>query len=335
MNQVVIPASAATPPGHAKPEPRLPAPCKPLLAGLLGATMAFAAWAGPLPAQGPARAGLVGDETDACEQDLREIWLQMRRYDTITVPDFQDRERRSYWIQDFDEASLRLDHGDCTVQCSGTYPGLQASQLARGSCRWLPGDWGASIRFFGGCAQDQHEMADQIALHGSIAVRDERRPESPASLMVFAMDAATASLTERTCAARCAVPGLPPGMCRWKLFDWGSTISRSPSAGEACLGDYSEIQQQMLYYDSVQVPDADDPETLSRAVTRLIGAPELADETCVAACATRWDPPGSCTWTVDRWGQSIRYRKPPAGTPPTRQPPDRGTTIRWLPRPSG
>lgn len=286
-------------------------PWKPLLAGLLAATTSCAAWSGAVPAVAPSGAAAPSDPTRTCQEDLLSMRRDISRYDSIAVPDLQVPEERVYKVSEIDASTLHVDQGRCVVACSGLYRGGEFLRLAtQGPCRWEPGDWGRTMRFFGGCRQDRREMAEQIVQDGSISVVDEADPGGR-PLWVVDVDRATVWTDDHACATTCTTPGRPDGMCRWNLFRWGDTVSFNPGPEVACLRDYHDIQQRLVSRDSIDVPDATDPAGAPHAVTRLIGMPLLAGSTCSAACAARGGLAAACTWTLRDWEQTIRYQTPP------------------------
>lgn len=291
--------------------PCQPTSWRPLLAGLLTASMSGTACSDVMPASPPTPAMLVDDIADACRSDLGEIGLEVQRYKSILVPDLQAGEQRHYRIDTIEASSLRIDNGRCVADCSGLYLHEQELHLATpGPCRWSPGDWGRSMRFAGGCAQDQREMSDRIKRAGGISVVDEANPEQ-APLRASSVDQATVWTDDNACAAGCSVAGLPDATCRWNLFVWQDTISRKPAGGTSCLSDYHAMQQEIVSYGSLRAPDAKSAQAPTHAVTRLLGAPELSGTTCSAGCATSSDVAAACTWTEDQWGQTLRYHSQP------------------------
>lgn len=301
-------------------------PCKTtwkrMLPGLFGASMACAACADALPTVQPpqagARAGLYAaaradprQEDLSCEDDLRAIWAQIRLHGSVTTPDVQAPDQRLYWVRDVDLQGMLAVHGRCEAECLGLYLGApNGTRPARGVCRWRTGDWGDTMRFAGGCEQDRREMHDQIQAHGSITASNPSDPRG-SPLLVTAVDDAAVAIGNDACAAPCGSMELSSGVCRWSLFEWGGSLSATVSRAAACLGDYHEMQQQILNFESISVADARTPDTLRHAVNLLFGMPTLQGGVCSAGCLARPAPPAACTWEPQRWGDTMRYHGRP------------------------
>ncbi|MDE2120555.1 MAG: hypothetical protein KGJ64_07670 [Betaproteobacteria bacterium] len=305
---------------------------KRVLPGLFGASVACAAWADAGPSRLPIpdvaseqpreqtggepredRSAAAGGESDpiekACQDEQVSIWQQIRRHGAVIAMDEQAPDLRQYWVRAVYPEARSAEHGRCEADCVAVYidspPGTRPTY---GVCRWLPGAWAGTLQYEGGCGFDRLDMHWQIAQHGSISVRDARNPGGE-PLHVTTIDETDATTADHTCTAACSGPAMQPSVCRWKLFDWGASITASPNPAVACLSDYDEMRQQILEHGSISVPDAEHPQTLRHMVNELPGQPSPRALPCSVRCSDQPGAPGTCTWAPSQWGDTIRYHR--------------------------
>lgn len=262
---------------------------------LFGAAVACAAWADADPI-----------EKD-CQDEQVSIWREIRQEGALIAPDEQAPDLRQYWVRAVYPQARPAEHGRCEADCIAVYIGAPPDDRpTHGVCRWLPRAWGATLQYEGGCGFDRLDMNWQIVQHASISVRDARNPGGD-PLHVTTIDETGPASADHACTAGCSGPAMEPSVCRWKLFDWGASITATPNPAVACPGDYDEMQRQIVDHGSIGVPDADHPQTLRHMVNELLGAPSPRALPCSVRCSDRPGPPATCTWTPRHWGDSIRY----------------------------
>lgn len=282
--------------------------CVNMPAAARAAAAALALGTASVASAGPADAAI--GVPSACAGDVERIETYLELYHGLGISDALVPARR-YFLPDVDLPNTRFEMGLCRVACSGFRDNWQPTYgTVWGECRWKPDDWGHSIRFFGGCVQDLHDIQARLRDDGSVSARDSRDPQALWFRVITVQEPAVP--TGEGCALACTSTLAGDGLCTWQPLDWGNTLGFAPSQAGSCMTDYQQMLDQIDAYSAMLVPDAQRPDTAAHWVDGLRGAPTLDERGCASRCTSPGKEPGSCSWQPGNWGDTIRYRAAPA-----------------------
>lgn len=253
--------------------------------------------------------GAPSDPLPPCELDANAVWDYVMEHRGLGISDSMVPAKR-YFVPDVYPLMTRFEMGLCRVPCAGFRDNWQPNYgTVWGECRWKPHDWASTIRFFGGCIQDLHDIQERLQVDGSVSARDSRDPQALWFRVVTVQEPAVA--TGSACAMPCTSTLSGDGLCTWQPLDWGNTLGFAPGQAGSCTTDYQQMLDQIDAYTAMLVPNAGPANGTAHWVDGLRGAPSVAGGQCEASCTSPGSAPGSCSWQPGNWGDTIRYRDAP------------------------